>query len=127
MLRIPAALLEATLAHLRSELPGEGVGLWIGRRGRVTRVEPLSNHHPSPQTNYAADPAEVLKLLKELDDTDTELLAIYHSHPKSAATPSESDRAQAFWRVPYVIVAMQTQSVRAWRLPEVEEVALYVD
>ena len=127
MLRISRPLLEATLAHLCSELPNEGVGLWIGQRGRVARVERLENQHPLPQTNYAADPAEVLKILKGLDESGMELLAIYHSHPKGVAVPSESDKAQAFWRVPYVIVAMENENVRAWKLPEVEEVALYVD
>jgi proteasome lid subunit RPN8/RPN11 len=127
MLRISRQLLEATLAYLRSELPSEGVGLWIGQRGRTVRVEQLENRHSTPQTHYTADPAEVLRILKSLDATGMELVAIYHSHPKGAAVPSESDKAQAFWRVPYVIVAMENENVRAWKLPEVEEVVLYVD
>lgn len=127
MLRISRQLLEATVAHLRSELPNEGVGLWLGQRGWVERVERLENHHALPQTNYAADPTKVLKILKGLDESDMGLMAIYHSHPRGAAVPSESDKAQAFWRVPYVIVAMENESVRAWKLPEVEEVTLYVD
>ena len=127
MLRISSAALETTLVHLRSELPHEGVGIWVGRKGWALQAVPLHNIHNEPRVAYTADPAELLKHLKELEASRLELVAIYHSHPNSPATPSQSDIAQAFWRVPYVIVEMQTEQLRAWKLPELEEVSIHVD
>ncbi len=123
VLYLPRRLLEETQAHLRSEYPREGVGLWGGRR-EVERVLPLPNIHPEPQTGYLAEPRALLRALKVLEAEGLELLAIYHSHPFSPAWPSERDRAEARWRVPYVIFG--TDGVRAFLLPEGEEVGLVV-
>ena len=113
MLYVPRGLLEETRAHLLREAPKEGVGLWAGRR-EVERVIPLPNVHPSPLTAYLADPLALLKALKALEREGLSLLALYHSHPKGPAR----------WRVPYVIFG--TDGVRAFLLPEGQEVALVV-
>jgi len=99
------------------------VGLWAGRR-EVERVIPLPNVHPSPLTAYLADPLALLKALKALEREGLSLLAIYHSHPKGPALPSPRDIKEARWRVPYVIFG--TDGVRAFLLPEGQEVALVV-
>ena len=109
MLYVPRGLLEETRAHLLREAPKEGVGLWAGRR-EVERVIPLPHVHPSPLTAYLAE--------------GLSLLAIYHSHPKGPALPSPRDIKEARWRVPYVIFG--TDGVRAFLLPEGQEVALVV-
>ena len=112
MLYVPRGLLEETRAHLLREAPKEGVGLWAGRR-EVERVIP-----------YLADPLALLKALKALEREGLSLLAIYHSHPKGPALPSPRDIKEARWRVPYVIFG--TDGVRAFLLPEGQEVALVV-
>lgn len=127
VLRVGQAELERTLRHLRSELPREGVGLWAGRGGRVERVVPLPNVHERPQLAYTADPGALLRGIRDLEREGLELLAIYHSHPRGPASPSSSDRMQAYWRVPYVIFALESGEVRAYNLPEGEEVRLHVE
>ncbi len=127
MLRIPRTCFEQTLAHLHRVQPAEGVGLWAGREGRVEQVWPLTNVHPEPWRGYEAHPQALLEALRALERMGLELLAIYHSHPTGAAWPSPTDRRLAFWRVPYVIVALQTGEVRAFRLHEGEEVLLEVE
>ncbi|WP_027883231.1 M67 family metallopeptidase [Meiothermus rufus] len=126
MLRVSRTCLEQTLAHLHRVQPAEGVGLWAGREGRVERVWPLVNVHPEPWRAYEAHPQALLEALRALERMGLELLAIYHSHPTGVAWPSSTDRRLAFWRVPYVIVALQTGEVRAFRLPEGEVVPLEV-
>jgi proteasome lid subunit RPN8/RPN11 len=123
MLYVPRRLLEETQAHLRRELPKEGVGLWGGRR-EVERVIPLPNAHPSPLTAYLAEPLALLKALKALEKEGMALLAIYHSHPKGPAFPSPTDLQEARWRVPYVIFG--TDGLRAFLLPEGREVEIVV-
>ncbi|GIW24011.1 M67 family metallopeptidase [Meiothermus sp.] len=124
MLWVPQDCLEQTLVHLKTALPNEGVGLWAGRRGVVRQVWPLENVHPAPQAYYEANPQALLEALRCIEVAGLELLAIYHSHPLGPARPSESDRSQAFWRVPYVIFDMQTGEARAYSLPEGDEVAI---
>ncbi|HEU4740489.1 MAG TPA: M67 family metallopeptidase [Meiothermus sp.] len=126
MLRVPKALLESTWRHLRAESPREGVGLWAGRLGLVTRVLPLPNVDPRPHQSYEADPAELLRALEGLEAAGLEVLAIYHSHPTGPARPSPTDKSKAYWRVPYVIFAIESGQVRAYRLPEGEEVGVEV-
>jgi len=123
ILYVPKKLLEETRAHLQREAPREGVGLWAGRR-EVERVIPLPNAHPNPLTGYLAEPLALLKALKALEQEGLSLLAIYHSHPAGPALPSPTDIREARWRVPYVIFGMD--GVRAFLLPEGEEVALAV-
>ncbi|MGM8837589.1 MULTISPECIES: Mov34/MPN/PAD-1 family protein [Thermus] len=123
MLYVPKKLLEETRAHLQKEAPREGVGLWAGRR-EVERVIPLPNAHPNPLTGYLAEPLALLRTLKALEQEGLSLLAIYHSHPAGPALPSPRDIKEARWRVPYVIFG--TDGVRAFLLPEGEEVALAV-
>lgn len=127
MLRVPQDCFEQTLAHLRAALPHEGVGLWVGRLGQVMQVWPLENIHYLPELRYEADPQTLIKLLRKLEAEGLELVAIYHSHPNGPARPSETDRAQAFWRVPYAIVAMQSGELRAYWLPQGEEVAVQIE
>lgn len=127
MLRVSQDCLEQTLVHLRAVQPNEGVGLWVGQWGQVRQVWPLENIHATPQLCYEANPQALLEALRKLETTGLELVAIYHSHPTGPAQPSETDRLEAFWRVPYVIVALETGDIRAFWLPEREEVVVVVE
>jgi proteasome lid subunit RPN8/RPN11 len=127
MLRISRALLEQTLSHLRLEAPNEGVGLWVGHGGRVERIVPLPNLHEQPLSAYNADPQALIGALRGLEREGLELVAIYHSHPQGPPRPSQTDRSRAFWRVPYVIFALETGEARAYNLPQGEEVRVHVE
>jgi proteasome lid subunit RPN8/RPN11 len=124
---VSSECLEQTLFHLRAVLPNEGVGLWVGKQGQVRQVWPLENVHTRPQQCYEADPQALIRALQRLKAGGLELLAIYHSHPTGPAWPSQTDRSQAFWRVPYVIFDMQTAEMRAYRLPEGDEVTILAE
>ncbi|MGQ9735302.1 MAG: Mov34/MPN/PAD-1 family protein [Thermaceae bacterium] len=123
MLYVKRRILEETRAHLLRESPKEGVGLWGGRR-EVEMLIPLPNVHERPLWAYRADPLAVLRALKALEAQGLGLLAIYHSHPQGPAFPSETDRKEAYWRVPYVIFGMD--AFRAFLLPEGQEVEVVV-
>jgi proteasome lid subunit RPN8/RPN11 len=127
MLRISQALFERTLAHLQAQAPHEGVGLWAGRQGRVSEVLALPNIHARPRVAYQAEPNALLRAVQQIERGNQEVLAIYHSHPVGLARPSETDKSQAYWRVPYVIFALQSGEVKAYRLPEAVEVSLHIE
>lgn len=84
------------MAHARAEAPRECCGVIGGGAGQPTRLERLTNLEPGV-TRYRIDDAEVYRLYRELDDVGAEIVAIYHSHPVSAAHPSATDVALAMW------------------------------
>lgn len=127
ILRLPPACLEQTLSHLRAVLPHEGLGLWVGRAGRVVEFWPLPNVHPRPCERYEADAQALVEAVRRLEQMGLELVAIVHSHPNGPALPSEADRAQAYWRVPYAIFDMQTGDFRAFCLPQTEEIPVWLE
>jgi proteasome lid subunit RPN8/RPN11 len=59
-------------------------------------------------------------VLREIDDNEWDLLAIYHSHPHTQAYPSSTDVALAFYPDSlYVIVSLEEPEkpvVRAFRI-----------
>jgi proteasome lid subunit RPN8/RPN11 len=127
VVRLPKVCLERTLFHLRGVMPHEGVGLWLGRAGWVLEVWPLPNIHLRPWEGYLAEGHSLIQALRHGERSGLELVAIFHSHPRGPAQPSETDRTQAFWRVPYVIFDMRTEHLRAFRLPQGEEVPVWFE
>src|SRR5207237_8485359 len=96
--------------------------------GRVEEVFRATNQRAAPY-GYDLDGKSLLAA-NALDEEGFEV-AIYHSHPRSAAEPSQTDRNLAFyphWR--YVIVSLDGEpSVRAWRIADgrVEEEDIAVE
>lgn len=129
-MRLTPAQADALVAHAREEFPDECCGLIAGRGGAATRVLPATNAEGTPFM-YVMDPREQLDLMDDIEDAGEDLLAIYHSHTRSAAYPSRTDVELAFFAEPfYVIVSLQDPDVpviRAFRLdraaPEGERIA----
>ena len=84
------------VAHARAEAPRECCGVIGGRDGQPTRLERLTNLEPGVAL-YRIDDAELYRVYRELDADGADILAIYHSHPASAAYPSATDVALAMW------------------------------
>jgi proteasome lid subunit RPN8/RPN11 len=93
-MRISQQLVDEMVSHAREDLPNECCGLVGGRDGRADSVIRVANSAASP-LRYEMDPQEQYDALKEIEDGGGELLAIYHSHTKSAAYPSQTDVNQA--------------------------------
>ncbi len=90
MLTLPGSARESVLAHARSDHPDECCGVMTGRDGRVERVVPLTNAERSP-TGFTFDSGEWLRVNREMDDADEELVVVYHSHTMTEAYPSRTD------------------------------------
>ena len=79
---------------------------------------------------YVMDPREQLRIMDEIDDAGDDLLAIYHSHTRSAAYPSRTDVELAFFPdTLYLIVSIadrEAPEIRAFRMsrgaPEGEQI-----
>jgi proteasome lid subunit RPN8/RPN11 len=112
-MRISRAQRDELLAHAREEAPNECCGYLPLRDGTVERVERAENVRRSPY-GYELD-HKSLFAANELEDEGYKV-AVYHSHPRSPAEPSQTDINLAqypSWL--YVIVSPEDErAVRAW-------------
>jgi proteasome lid subunit RPN8/RPN11 len=107
-LTLGAGLLDQILQHAQSAYPNEGCGLLVGRSS-VDRFIPITNLSANP-TEYEMDPAELIRVLRELRGTGDRLVAIYHSHPHGPAELSSKDIEQAYYpEAAQVIVSLADQ------------------
>lgn len=117
-LEIPADIVEAMVAHCLREAPLECCGILGGAPPRVSSFHPLRNAAASP-TRYDADPRDLIDTVVALREAESEILAIYHSHPQWEAVPSETDlRENHYGAVPRIIVSLlhDPPQVRTWLL-----------
>lgn len=104
---LDTATVEAMVAHARSDHPYEVCGLLAGVDGAARRHYPVANAERS-MTYYAMDGKALLLALRDMEERDTELLAIYHSHTHTEAFPSPTDVELAFYpEAVYLIVSLQ--------------------
>jgi [CysO sulfur-carrier protein]-S-L-cysteine hydrolase len=109
VLTIDRASYDAIVAHARRDHPDEACGMVAGIGGKPTRVIPMTNSARSP-TFYEMDSMEVLRTLRDIDDADEELLAIYHSHTATEAYPSRTDISIAgFPEAHYILVSTRPE------------------
>jgi len=118
------------VAHAGAEFPNECCGMLAGEGGRAVRSYRARNSEASPFM-YVMDPREQLRIMDEIDDGGWDLLAIYHSHTRSAAYPSRTDVELAFFPdALYLIVSLadrERPEIRAFRnrrqAPDGEQIA----
>ncbi|MDX1994838.1 MAG: M67 family metallopeptidase [bacterium] len=113
------AQVQQLIDHARADAPNEACGLIAGKGMRAVRIIPLENVAETPQTNYVANPRQLVQQIHEIEAAGLSLIAVYHSHPRHAAIPSETDIRQAtYGATPYLIVGLQgdTPTLAAWTI-----------
>lgn len=108
-MKIARNLIDEMVTHAREDLPNECCGMVGGVDGEATRVYRARNEFATPYS-YRIDTADQYRITeKEMRERGEELLAIYHSHVKSAAYPSQTDLNEAQnWPEPvYLIVSLE--------------------
>lgn len=141
-LRVPARIHDEIDAHLRSAYPHEGVGLLAtdrlprdaGADVPVTAIlfYPGTNVEAS-SSRFAMEPAEVIAALNAIWERNLHLGAIVHSHLAGPATPSPTDRREAYYPDALTVIvsyARPRPDIRAWLIETTGdqiEVAVTVD
>ena len=130
-MKVAQALIDEMVAHAREDLPNECCGMVGGRDGEADVVIRVANSAASP-LRYEMDPQEQYDALKAIEDGGGELLAIYHSHTKSAAYPSQTDvnQAVAWPEQIYVIVSLAEEDapdVKAYLLRDLRIADVEID
>ena len=90
MLTLPREMVDAIVAHARRDHPDECCGVVAGTGGVATRLFAMENAERSP-TGFTFDSAEWLRVYRDIDDADEDLLVVYHSHTATEAYPSRTD------------------------------------
>ena len=116
---LPRGLHSEIVAHARESAPRECCGLLFGDGEVADRLVRGRNVHPTPETRYEIDPAQLREAIVGTEDTDRYLVGIYHSHPRTEPKPSEFDIANARWPAQvYVLTSLRfdTPEVIAYRI-----------
>ena len=90
-IRIPYSAARQLADHAANQQPNEACGLLAGRGDHILAAYPLKNIAPAPKTRFQIDPREQLQALKAIDEAQLDWIGAYHSHPRSAPIPSQSD------------------------------------
>ena len=92
MLILDRSVRDAIVSHARRDHPDEACGIVAGPAGsdRPDRVVEMTNAARS-MTRYEFEPAEQLRVYRDMDDRDEEPVVVYHSHPATEAYPSRTD------------------------------------
>ena len=117
-LKITQKIFDDIIAQALEEQPRECCGLLGGRDGDAQSRYALTNRSPQPETQYFAAPEDLFVAMRQMRAAGEELTAIYHSHPRSAAYPSQTDIELAFYpQAVYLIITLEPQvEMRAFRI-----------
>jgi proteasome lid subunit RPN8/RPN11 len=112
------AVLDAVIAHARDAAPAECCGLLLGTIDAVIESRRARNLATDPN-RFLIDPGDHIDARREARRRGVDVVGFYHSHPHSAAVPSERDLAEASYPdCLYLILGLvgeQTES-RLYRL-----------
>src|SRR5713226_10741899 len=109
--------------HARQAAPDECCGLIGGTiDGKAQSIYPLRNVSPEPLVTYEAAPEDLFAAQRAMRARGEQLVAIYHSHPRSKdPQPSETDVRLAYYpSAVYLIVGLGSREpcLRAFRISE---------
>jgi proteasome lid subunit RPN8/RPN11 len=129
-MKLTKGQIDELIAHARDEDPNECCGMIGADKGEAKSIYKARNAEASP-LRYNLDPADQFRIMTSMEDRGEDLAAIYHSHTKSPAYPSQTDiNLAAYPDALYVIVSLLDgeEPVRAFHIDhgEVKEVELDV-
>ena len=93
--RVKSAVVDSVVAHARRIAPDECCGVLIGDADSVLDAVPARNIADRPTVRFLIDPKDHLAALRDARSRGLDIVGFYHSHPRSAAIPSETDLVEA--------------------------------
>ena len=125
MITLQHSQLAQILTHAREADPAECCGLIGGAAsGLAETIYPLRNVAANNHVSYEVAPEELFAAQREMRQRGEQLVAIYHSHPRSSEPePSETDVRLAYYpSATYLIVGLGGEApvMRAFKISEAE-------
>jgi len=126
MTAVTVSQLEEIFAYAKEAAPAECCGLIGGSDDeQASRIYSLRNIASNPNVAYEAAPEDLFAAQRQMRDRGEQLLAIYHSHPRSAEPePSETDVRLVYYpQAVYFIIGLAGPQpvMRAFRISERDE------
>jgi proteasome lid subunit RPN8/RPN11 len=123
MMQVLKAQLDEIVAHATEVAPHECCGLIGGTNDwQAKTIYRMRNLAPDPLVTYEAAPEDLFAAQRKMRERNEQLIAIYHSHPRSAdPEPSATDVRLAYYpSAVYLIVGLGNVEpcVRAFRINE---------
>src|SRR5438067_1911456 len=124
-LLIPAEVLNALMGHALKDLPNECCGLLAGVRSahgaelQASRAFALRNVAKDPRREFLSEPRDMFEAVRAMRADETDILAVYHSHPTSEPVPSRKDIERSYAdSVVTLIIGLENDPplVRGWWL-----------
>jgi len=116
---------ERIFALAREAEPAECCGLIGGSaEGQARSIYSLRNVAPNTNVAYEAAPEDLFSAQRQMRERGEQLIAIYHSHPRSEPRPSETDARLAYYpHAVYFIIGLAGPEpvMRAFRIFEREQ------
>ena len=108
------------VAHAIKQQPNESCAMLLGEKidddWNVKEVF-LTENIDKSQTNFTISPEELLKGYQLAEKMHLELVGVFHSHPNSDATPSDTDKKFMQTNpVPWIIFSGLTNDLIAYML-----------
>ena len=89
-MRIARDLYDQLERHGREELPNESCGIVGTRGGEPLNFYPARNLFESPM-RFEVHPDDLYAIYMKLEGAGEEMGALFHTHPKTEAAPSQTD------------------------------------
>lgn len=107
------------IEHAKQGYPNEVCGILAGNDGKVKKIYQMANTDNS-RVSFFMEPKEQFRVMKEMRQDRLEMVAIYHSHPDTQASPSARDVELAYYPdASYVIVSIRDKenpNIRSFRI-----------
>ncbi len=127
MLRIPKTIFKEMVDHAKREWPLECCGILSGRENTVQKAFELKNIEESPVL-YSMSPQEQMTVFEEMEKQSIEMIAIYHSHPKTIPFPSETDVKLTFYPdISSVIISLKEEGNPVMKAFQIRKEAIYLE
>jgi proteasome lid subunit RPN8/RPN11 len=92
---LKADVIAEIVRHAREAAPAECCGLLLGHDDEIVEAVRTRNVAVQDQSRFVVDPKDHIDGRREARCRGLEVVGFYHSHPRSPASPSETDRAEA--------------------------------
>jgi proteasome lid subunit RPN8/RPN11 len=117
---LPKNQADTLIRHSKQNEPNESCAILFGkkedRRFVTVDVCLTKNSEPSP-VNFTISNHDLIKAYEICEKKNLEVIAIFHSHPNSAAYPSSTDRQyMEINPVPWIIYSNTNNEFRAYIL-----------
>jgi len=116
--------IDTLIQHSEKYQPNESCAMLLGTLGdqqwNVKEVFLTRNAGDDPKTSFIIAPEELLQGYQLAEEKQLELVGVFHSHPQTAASPSNFDKKfmKVNGSVPWIIFSGMNTDLKAFMLDE---------